>query len=528
MEIITFVLDGSNLAALDKARGHCLETIESIRVALRKAYPGCRIVTLVDASLRHRVDRSQFDEQETKGILFSAPADEDADFFILSFARRRAAVVVTTDRYIGQAQRVGVPLLRPMLADGEVILGEPRVFRNVRGRRSEPFDLDDLASPQGSGSVEDSATVAAPAAKPTPAVAPDRAPPGGNSGADKRADRHGGRGRAGNARSRQPDRARAPAGQASGRSALPEVPLAPREQRGRRPTRAQEAPADPAAGPRQAAPRSWRDDVAPAVRKLRRAFGLKSPRGRARTEQGRSARARRYAWLQDVLHAARHAGLTDATRRELLLAGLPRAWWPYLPHRYAPSEQIAFDVCVLAHLPRAGEKSLLPLSIWLRNAHALAQPLRLAAFFLEAVEEQEKSGSMPLVWLPFPDSPYEGLDRAAYLLAQGHAARRPIEASGNDKADVPAPEPLEPDESAGISSPAPNDGDPAEGASAAGDGTVSPASEACPYCGGRALPLYDFYLGRSCVPCFVDREEAVQEKFEQEQAQRRRWPREPL
>ena len=265
----------------------------------------------------------------------------------------------------------------------------------------------------------------------------------------------------------------------------------------------------------------WRDAVVPAVRKLRRTFGLKSPRGRSRAEQGREARARRYAWLQDILHAARHAGLGDETHRRLLLAGLPAEWLPHLSRGYPPDEQLAFDVCVLAHLPRAGEGALLPLSLWLRNAHALVHPLRLAPFFGDAVDVHEAKGAMPLSWLPFPDSPYETLDRAAYRAAQQRRARRGGDARGNVREFEAAPSGDPPEPRAGVLEAVPQsiEGVPAR------DGADAEAPEACPYCGARQLPIYDFYTGRSCIACFIDREEALQEKLAREREAGDPWHR---
>ncbi len=234
-------------------------------------------------------------------------------------------------------------------------------------------------------------------------------------------------------------------------------------------------------------------------------------------EVGGNARARRYAWLQDILFAARHAGLADDTHRRLLLSGLPRTWLTHLPRRYPPVEQLAFDVCVLAHLPRANEEALLPLSLWLRNAHVLVHPLSLASFFQEAVDVHEAKGPMPVAWLPFPDTPYDLVDRAAYRAAQERADRPERRRNGRAEADATVG-----------GSPDAHRRTPTGNASSAGtqDGAATTEiQEACPYCGSRSLPLYDFYLGRSCIPCFIDREEALQKKLAEEQSPPDPWGR---
>ncbi len=524
METITFVLDGSNLAALDKSRGHSLDTIEDVRRALQKAYPGCHVVTLVDASLRHRVERAAFDEQEARGLLFSAPADEDADFFILKFARRRSAVVVTTDRYIGQAARVGVPLLRPMLADGEVILGEPRVFRNVRGRRSEPFDLASLTRP---GSEEPPPPSDQPG---TRAASEPSAAPARKTGAG-RGPRRGPR-RAPHAES---DTAAPDGGSSSSMTTTPSASAGAREPRteSHRPTPSSQATAPSAsatgrtaASPRsgrrgrsRTAARSWRDEVGPAVRRIRRGLSLRTAGGRARSDQGRAARLRRYAWLQDVLHAARHVGLADAGRRHLLLAGIPQAVRDYLEVRYAPEEQLAFDVCVLAHLPRVESNALLPLSIWLRNAHVLSHPLRLSHFFVEAMEQHEKAGCMPAVWLPFPEVPYEGVDSSAWRRV--HVEREVEAGAGAGQGDEEPSGGAPRAETTGTVEHRTEEG-PGGGGE---DGASTGSGEVCPYCGRDSLPVLDYYLGRSCSACFLEREERLQAQREREQASRKHaWP----
>ena len=144
MRAPTFILDGSNLAWLGPGDGAALAPIDAIADTLRAEWPGCKVITLCDASLRHRLDeqdRAEHGRRTKAGTLVEAPADEDADAYILAAARQLDACVVTRDLYRDRrAERAGVPMLRPALIGGAVILGEPKVFAQADDERSVAVD----------------------------------------------------------------------------------------------------------------------------------------------------------------------------------------------------------------------------------------------------------------------------------------------------------------------------------------------------------------------------------------------------
>lgn len=140
----TFILDGSNLAWLGPGDGPALAPVDAIADTLRAEWPGCKVITVCDASLRHRLDppdKAEHQRRTAAGTLVEAPADEDADAYILDAARRLEGCVVTRDLYRDRrAARAGIPMLRPALIGGAVILGDPKVFPSADSDRGEPLD----------------------------------------------------------------------------------------------------------------------------------------------------------------------------------------------------------------------------------------------------------------------------------------------------------------------------------------------------------------------------------------------------
>ena len=104
---IHYIVDGSNVAL--EARifkdGGCLEQIELVREKLTKT-DGAAVTILVDANLRHHIDRKDDLEQMIKDRrVLQAPAQTDADEFILQTAeahrsRGEDVVIITNDRYL--------------------------------------------------------------------------------------------------------------------------------------------------------------------------------------------------------------------------------------------------------------------------------------------------------------------------------------------------------------------------------------------------------------------------------------------
>ncbi|MEZ4436186.1 MAG: hypothetical protein R3F65_27630 [bacterium] len=144
MRAPTFILDGSNLAWLGPGEGAALAPIDAIADTLRAEWPGCKVIVVCDASLRHRLDerdRAEHGRRAKAGALVEAPADEDADAYILAAAKQLEACVVTRDLYRDRrAERAGVPMLRPALIGGAVVLGEPKVFASAGDERSTSVD----------------------------------------------------------------------------------------------------------------------------------------------------------------------------------------------------------------------------------------------------------------------------------------------------------------------------------------------------------------------------------------------------
>ncbi len=144
----TFILDGSNLAWLGPGDGPALAPVDAIADALRAEWPGCKVIAVCDASLRHRLDerdKAEHQRRTTAGALVEAPADEDADAYILDAARRLEGCVVTRDLYRDRREaRAGIPMLRPALIGGAVILGDPKVFTTADSDRGEALPADAL------------------------------------------------------------------------------------------------------------------------------------------------------------------------------------------------------------------------------------------------------------------------------------------------------------------------------------------------------------------------------------------------
>lgn len=140
----TFILDGSNLAWLGPGDGPALAPVDAIADTLRAQWPGCKVITVCDASLRHRLDardRAEHQRRTKAGELVEAPADEDADAYILAAARQLEGCVVTRDLYRDRpGERAGVPMLRPALIGGAVVLGEPKVYASADAERSEAVE----------------------------------------------------------------------------------------------------------------------------------------------------------------------------------------------------------------------------------------------------------------------------------------------------------------------------------------------------------------------------------------------------
>jgi hypothetical protein len=100
-------VDGSNVAleARTFKTGGCLKQIELVKEKLTSK-GGAAVTVLVDANLRHHIDRkNDLERMINERKVLQAPAQTDADEFILQTAeayraRGQKVVIVTNDRYL--------------------------------------------------------------------------------------------------------------------------------------------------------------------------------------------------------------------------------------------------------------------------------------------------------------------------------------------------------------------------------------------------------------------------------------------
>jgi hypothetical protein len=120
----TVIIDGSNVAHSSEGDAAQLENIELVRRKL--AEDGFETVVLVDAALRHQIDRpDDFELLVESGVIRQAPAGTDADYFILAFARELDADVVSNDRFRDRQEAFPETrdrMIRYMIVNGEVVL----------------------------------------------------------------------------------------------------------------------------------------------------------------------------------------------------------------------------------------------------------------------------------------------------------------------------------------------------------------------------------------------------------------------
>ena len=132
------IIDGSNVAYSTEGGGPRLENILLVSQKLRDE--GYRPVVVVDAALRHNIDRKgEFEHLVDDGFIKQAPPGTDADYFILCFARDLDASVVSNDRFKERRQafpEASERVIRYMIVERDVVL-ERRSPRRARGQRGE-------------------------------------------------------------------------------------------------------------------------------------------------------------------------------------------------------------------------------------------------------------------------------------------------------------------------------------------------------------------------------------------------------
>ena len=127
------IIDGSNVAHSSEGEVALLDNIRLVQDKLREE--GLEPVVLVDAALRHQIDKeNEFEQLVEDGTIKQAPAGTDADYFILSFARELNADIVSNDRFRDRMDafpETRERMIRYMIVNGEVVFER----RNKRRRK---------------------------------------------------------------------------------------------------------------------------------------------------------------------------------------------------------------------------------------------------------------------------------------------------------------------------------------------------------------------------------------------------------
>ena len=117
------IIDGSNVAHSTEGEQARLGNIRIVAAKLEEE--GFEPVVVVDAALRHQIDDPRsFEDMVENGTIRQAPAGTDAAYFILSFARELAAVVVSNDRFKDRIEafpEARERVIRYMIVNDEVV-----------------------------------------------------------------------------------------------------------------------------------------------------------------------------------------------------------------------------------------------------------------------------------------------------------------------------------------------------------------------------------------------------------------------
>lgn len=108
--------------------------------------------------------------------------------------------------------------------------------------------------------------------------------------------------------------------------------------------------------------------------------------------------------LESVYQLALELGLSEPSRRSLLLAWMPAALVANLARHPAPANQLRSDLNALNAIAPLAPSTEAPLAIWLQNAHRLASYLPAAAQFTQYCERVQAAG---LVSPPPPEVPQQ-------------------------------------------------------------------------------------------------------------------------
>ena len=129
----TVIVDGSNVAHSSEGEVAQLGNISIVTEKLEEE--GFEPIVLVDAALRHKIDRvADYEKLVDAGTIRQAPAGTDADYFILAFARELDADIVSNDRFRDRQDafpETRERMIRYMIVNGEVVF-ERRNHRRPR------------------------------------------------------------------------------------------------------------------------------------------------------------------------------------------------------------------------------------------------------------------------------------------------------------------------------------------------------------------------------------------------------------
>lgn len=118
------IVDGANVAYAERsANGQPkISNLVAMRNALEER--GYRPIIIVDASLRHDIDDpDQLEVLLNQGAVRQAPADTDADYFVIALAKDENSQIVTNDEYSDYRERnpdLGERRVPFMIVNGQV------------------------------------------------------------------------------------------------------------------------------------------------------------------------------------------------------------------------------------------------------------------------------------------------------------------------------------------------------------------------------------------------------------------------
>lgn len=125
------VVDGANVAYEERSEDGKPRVSNIVNACQELTDRGFRPIVIIDASLRHDVDDpAQLEGLLDKRHIWQAPADTDADYFVLETAERYDALVLSNDeftRYRDDYAWIRERRVPFMIIHGEIELYEPKL-----------------------------------------------------------------------------------------------------------------------------------------------------------------------------------------------------------------------------------------------------------------------------------------------------------------------------------------------------------------------------------------------------------------